>query len=61
MITSKHRCSECGNEMIIDHISETDNITQFYYTCVNPKCTEFRKAYTPMGDESEAQVKPKTE
>lgn len=59
MITSKHRCSECGSEMIIDHVSITDNIKQFYYVCVNPNCTEKGKAYTPTGSESESRVKIK--
>ena len=59
MITSKHRCSECGSEMILDHVTITNNITQFYYTCVNPRCTERGKAYTPSGVESEAKVKIK--
>ncbi len=47
--------------MILDRveISNTDDmeIRKNYYTCVNPRCGEFGKAYATDGTNTEATVK----
>lgn len=50
-------CNKCNNETLLDHTEEKDGKTVYFYACINPKCIEYRKAQTPMGVESDAQIK----
>lgn len=59
MVSNKRRCSECGGEMFLDHVSTVDNVKTLYYSCVNPACKERGKAYSLSGAEAEAQIKNK--
>lgn len=57
MVIHNRQCSECKSEMLLDHVSEKDGEKTFFYSCVNPKCKEFGKAYTPTGKETESTIK----
>lgn len=57
MITTNHRCSECGREMLLSHVAEKDNVKTYYYACVNPDCREKNKAYSATGSETESMIK----
>ena len=35
------KCRYCGVEMIIDRVSEEENVQQFFYKCPNPKCDNY--------------------
>lgn len=45
--------------MFLDHVEEHDGIKMMFYSCVNPNCKEFGKAYSLTGKEKDAQIKPK--
>lgn len=57
MITTNHRCSECGKEMLLSHVKEENGMKTYFYACVNPHCKEKGKAYSAMGAETESQIK----
>ena len=57
MVTTNRKCSECGSEMLLDHVEEKDGISTFWYACVNPQCTERGKAYSATGKETESTIK----
>lgn len=57
MVTTNHRCSECGSEMLLSHVTEKDGIKTYYYACVNPNCSEKNKAYSATGSETESMIK----
>ena len=52
------KCPQCNSETFVDHITQSGDTTTYFYACVNPKCSEYRKAYTPTGDTAEAQIQP---
>lgn len=54
MITATNQCSRCGHEMIIDHVSPKGT---YFYTCVNKRCGEYRKAYSKTSEVKEALVR----
>lgn len=56
------KCRQCETELFIDHVekSEDGRIEQYIYVCMNPRCAEYRKAQTLMGDAAECRIKPKT-
>lgn len=45
--------------MFLDHVEEREGIKAMYYSCVNPNCKEFGKAYSLTGQEKDAQIKSK--
>lgn len=57
MVTTNRQCSECKNEMLLDRVTEEKGEKIFYYSCINPKCSEYGKAYTANGQESESMIK----
>lgn len=57
MVTTNHRCSECGSEMLLSHVVEKDNVKTYYYACVNPNCREKSRAYSATGKETESMIK----
>lgn len=59
MVSTNRRCSECGGEMFLDHVSEINGVKTMFYSCVNPNCKERGRAYSLTGQESEAQIKDK--
>ena len=59
MITQNKQCSECKSEMILDHVTNKEDSTVYYYTCVNPNCRKFGEAYTATGTETKAEIKTK--
>lgn len=59
MVLTGRICSECKNEMLLDHVVEKDGVTTFYYACVNPRCRERGKAYSATGTETVSLIKDK--
>ena len=59
MVVNNRQCSECGMEMLLDHVKESGDTKTFYYACVNPNCKERGKAYTPTGSEAQSTIKNK--
>lgn len=57
MVTEGRRCSECGCEMLLDHVSEKGGVRTFFYSCINPGCKECGKAYTATGKETGSTIK----
>lgn len=50
-------CPKCDRELLIDRMDENG---LYWYTCINPNCTEYRKAFNPSsGVVSEASIQPK--
>lgn len=43
--------------MLLDRVTEEKGEKIFYYSCINPKCSEYGKAYTANGQESESMIK----
>lgn len=50
-------CPQCNNETYIDHVTVNDGVTTYAYVCMNPKCQDYKKAYTLSGAETETQIK----
>ena len=51
-------CTKCGKELLIDHVDPENG--KYYYVCLNPSCTEYRRAFNPSTNEKvEAKIKPK--
>jgi len=57
MVANNRQCSECRGEMLLDHVAEKDGVKTFYYSCINPGCKEYGKAYTATGKETESTIK----
>lgn len=53
MVTQDRTCSRCKMPMLLDRV-EGNN---YYYTCTNPRCSEYKKAYTMSGQEKESTIK----
>lgn len=52
------KCSKCGAELYIDRLDENKKI---WYTCMNEKCSEFRKSFNPTTDDTEkSAMKPRS-
>ena len=49
-------CPKCKAETFIDHVTVNDGVTTYSYVCVNPRCEEYRKAFTLTGVEAEATI-----
>lgn len=50
-------CHKCDKELLIDHV---DKDGKYFYVCMNPNCSEYRKAFNPSTDDkAEAEIKPK--
>ena len=50
------RCPKCSRELLIDRVDESG---MYWYTCINPRCTEYRRAFNPgSGAVSQATIKP---
>ena len=50
-------CPKCGRELLIDRVDENG---KYWYTCINPSCPDFRRAFNPgSGDVTEASIKAK--
>ena len=50
-------CPKCGHELLLDHVVENDDTKEFYYCCINPKCSEKGKAFKPTGETTESAIK----
>lgn len=50
-------CNKCKMPMFVDHVEEED---QYVYTCVNPNCTEFRKAMYGSGEGASTHIREST-
>lgn len=53
------KCPKCKNETFLDHVEKWEGLDKYFYVCVNPQCTEHRKAFSPSGEEAEMKIKPK--
>ena len=53
---NKMLCPKCKSETFIDHVTVNDGVTTYSYVCVNPRCEEYRKAFTLTGVEAEATI-----
>ena len=52
------KCPSCSNELFVDHVSPMpDGGTKYFYACINPQCSNYRKTFSPSGDEAETQIK----
>ena len=51
------KCPSCNNETFIDHVTKVGETTTYTYVCVNPKCPEYKKAFTLTGGETKTQIK----
>ena len=49
-------CPKCKSETFIDHVTVNNGVTTYSYVCVNPRCEEYRKAFTLTGVEAEATI-----
>lgn len=49
-------CPKCKSETFIDHVTINNGVTTYSYVCVNPRCEEYRKAFTLTGVEAEATI-----
>lgn len=50
-------CPRCSKELLIDHVDENG---KYFYVCMNPQCSEYRRAFNPSTDEKvDAKIKPK--
>ena len=37
-------CPNCNSEVFIDRVDDTG---RYWYVCLNPRCSEYRKAFNP--------------
>lgn len=51
------KCPKCGQELLLDHVVKTETRKDYWYTCINPRCDQCGKAFSPSGGESEAMIK----
>ena len=50
-------CPKCNKELLIDSV---DKDGKYFYVCMNPTCTEYRRAFNPSSEETkESEIKPK--
>ena len=50
-------CPKCSRELFIDRVDEGGT---YWYVCMNPRCTEYRRAFNPgSGVVSSGTIKPK--
>lgn len=50
-------CPKCGKELLIDSV---DKEGRYFWVCMNPNCSDYRKAFNPSSDEKkESAIKPK--
>ena len=47
---------QCNHSLMIDRV---DSDGRYVYMCVNPKCSNYRKAVYLDGEKAEATIKPK--
>ena len=47
------QCHNCGRELTVDHVDGETIV----YVCLDPKCTEYRKAHTESGESRITQIK----
>jgi hypothetical protein len=53
-------CPKCDKQLMLDHVDTSDDRETYYYVCMNPRCSEYRKAFNPSsGVTVEAKIKPK--
>jgi hypothetical protein len=53
-------CPKCDKQLMLDHVDTSGNTQTYYYVCMNPKCTEYRKAFNPAsGATVESKIQPK--
>lgn len=53
------KCHQCSNELYIDHVekSEDGRIETYVYVCMNPQCSEYRKAQTLTGETAACEIR----
>lgn len=44
------KCQRCNSELLLDHVVEKGDTKEYYYACVNPRCSERGKAFKPTGE-----------
>lgn len=56
-------CPNCKNELMVDHTSkryeEGAEIISYYYTCLTPQCSNYRKIINGSGEGKEATIQEK--
>lgn len=50
-------CPKCQTELMVDSVIKDGDTTRYIYVCVNPKCEDYKKASTVMGEEKTATIK----
>lgn len=50
-------CPKCSHELLLDHVTEKSGIKEFFYTCINPRCSEKGKAFKPTGETTKSTIK----
>lgn len=50
-------CPRCDKQLALDHV---DKEGKYFYVCMNPKCSEYRRAFNPSTQEvKESEIKPR--
>jgi len=53
------KCPKCPTELLLDHTKVENDKTVYVYVCMNPKCPDYKKAFTASGEQVEPQIKEK--
>ena len=52
------QCNKCKNDMLLDHVVEKEGLPPaFFYTCINPNCSEKGKSFSDKGEQRESTIK----
>jgi protein-arginine kinase activator protein McsA len=53
-------CQTCkATELMVDSVIQSGDTTKYVYVCMNPKCADYKKAFTLDGKEHEPRITTK--
>lgn len=54
------KCQTCKvTELMVDSVITKGDTTKYVYVCMNPKCEDYKKAYTLDGEKREPKITTK--
>jgi hypothetical protein len=55
-------CQKCKTNLLLDHMKKIGDAEQYYYVCINKRCTEYMKAVNFLsGEVTEPKINPAKE
>lgn len=51
------KCPKCNQELLLDHVVEHGGRKDYWYTCINKRCKNYLKGFSPSGGEKESMIK----